>query len=491
MLERPDVTPRLVRLGGDLVANRREPSGRDPDPEPAVSKPRCASDRCIRPPADDQGNARVRRRRDERVPEREELPVEGDGRAVGQVAQNPQGFWCRRSADLARASGRPDLEAHALIYLGVARNGLGDPAGLAHLTHALHLAERGGHHEYLGRAASTLATVLIWHGRHVEAVPYLDVAERTARERGHDYHLFHTLVQRCHVDLVTGRWEAADRRLRALLAADQDPGAVLTMPLALLARLQARRGGDVEGDTGLAARSWTIATQSRQTHRMAIAGGALIEDAWLRGDVRTVVTVAGELLPVAERAHLPFLGGEVVRYLRRVGVRADPFPGCPSGYAHGVAGEWRAAAAAWAEAGNPYEEALELCEAPYAEEACTGIRRLDELGAIRAATVMRHHLRRRGFRGIPRGPQPATRQNVAGLTSRQFTVLTLLAERLTSAEIAERLYLSRRTVDNHVNAILTKLAVPSRRRVVALATERGWLPGAAPSHPGGSPMDVR
>jgi DNA-binding CsgD family transcriptional regulator len=292
-------------------------------------------------------------------------------------------------------------------------------------------------------------------------------------------------VQRCHVDLYTGRWQAAERQLRELLAAEQDPAAVLTLPLALLARLQSRRGLDADRDTdrdaGPAARSWAIATRSRQVHRMAIAGGALIEEAWLRGDVAAVRRLAEQLLPLAEQANLAYLRGEVLRYLRRTGATAEPFPGCPPGYAHGMAGDWRAAASAWAAAGNPYEEALELCEAPRPEDAGAGIRRLDELGATRTATVMRQAVRRRGVRGIPRGPQQATRQNAAGLTARQLTVLTLLAERLTSAEIADRLYLSRRTVDNHVNAILAKLAVPSRRRAVMLALERGWLPVVRPA----------
>jgi DNA-binding CsgD family transcriptional regulator len=272
--------------------------------------------------------------------------------------------------------------------------------------------------------------------------------------------------------------------LRELLAADQDPAAVLTLPLALLARLRSRRGAetefDAELDAGLATRAWAIATRSRQVHRMAIAGGALIEEAWLRGDAAAVRGLAEELLPLAERANLAYLRGEVLRYLRRTGATAEPFPGCPPGYAHGLAGDWRAAARAWAEAGNPYEEALELCEAPDPEDAGSGIRRLDELGATRTATVMRHALRQRGVRGLPRGPQQATRQNAAGLTARQLTVLTLLAERLTSAEIADRLYLSRRTVDNHVNAILAKLGVPSRRRAVMLAIQQGWLPVVRP-----------
>jgi predicted ATPase/DNA-binding CsgD family transcriptional regulator len=49
------------------------------------------------------------------------------------------------------------------------------------------------------------------------------------------------------------------------------------------------------------------------------------------------------------------------------------------------------------------------------------------------------------------------------LTPREAEVLALVGERLTNAEIAERLYISVRTVETHVSALLRKLSVPDRR----------------------------
>jgi DNA-binding NarL/FixJ family response regulator len=66
-----------------------------------------------------------------------------------------------------------------------------------------------------------------------------------------------------------------------------------------------------------------------------------------------------------------------------------------------------------------------------------------------------------------RGPRKATRRNPGGLTAREIEVLALIAEGLTNAEIADRLVVSRRTVDHHVSAILFKLDVPSRASAVA------------------------
>jgi DNA-binding NarL/FixJ family response regulator len=74
---------------------------------------------------------------------------------------------------------------------------------------------------------------------------------------------------------------------------------------------------------------------------------------------------------------------------------------------------------------------------------------------------------------LPRGPRPSTRQNPGGLTSRELEVLELVASGLTNGEIADRLFLSERTVGHHVSAILRKLDVRSRAEATAVAVRLG------------------
>jgi DNA-binding CsgD family transcriptional regulator len=61
------------------------------------------------------------------------------------------------------------------------------------------------------------------------------------------------------------------------------------------------------------------------------------------------------------------------------------------------------------------------------------------------------------------------------LTPRELEVLRLVAHGETDQRIADRLYLSRRTVNSHVSHILAKLDVPTRRVAVITAARIGLL----------------
>jgi DNA-binding NarL/FixJ family response regulator len=133
----------------------------------------------------------------------------------------------------------------------------------------------------------------------------------------------------------------------------------------------------------------------------------------------------------------------------------------------------------WNEASCPYDAALALLDSSRVGAWRESLDLLTALGARPAAAIVSRRLRQAGERGLRRGPRAQTRENPAGLTGRQLEVLGLLARGMQNSEIADRLVLSRKTVDHHVSAILGKLNVRTRNEATARAIGMGIVDAAS------------
>jgi DNA-binding NarL/FixJ family response regulator len=138
-----------------------------------------------------------------------------------------------------------------------------------------------------------------------------------------------------------------------------------------------------------------------------------------------------------------------------------------------IAGDWERAAAAWDALQCPYEAAWARAEGSDESALRAALGTFERLGARPAAAMVRGQLRQLGARRIPRGPRPATRANPAGLTAREIEIVALVAAGLGNPEIAGRLFLSPRTVENHVSTILAKLGAANRAEAIAAAKQLG------------------
>lgn len=84
-----------------------------------------------------------------------------------------------------------------------------------------------------------------------------------------------------------------------------------------------------------------------------------------------------------------------------------------------------------------------------------------------------------GLAGLLLGEYRRTAEDAAAphLTARETEVLRLVAKGLTARQAAGRLGLSHRTVENHVQSTMTKLALHNRAQLVRYAVEQGLADG--------------
>lgn len=372
---------------------------------------------------------------------------------------------------LVAGTGRADLEALALNYLALAtstRTGVG-PA-LATMRTGLELALSTGSHEAAARVRVSIGELLGATGDWPELAANAAAGLAFAEQHGMQQYTVLLGVHHALCRIRDGAWAAAERVLAPLAARETGPNMLAPFVHAAYGRLHARQGLP-DGGT-LLEQAWHQALRQRQPTAMALAGRGLVEWAWLADRPDVAEEVAATLLPLTEPRSWAIVRGELLRYLARGGRPVEPFPGCPSGCAAGIAGDWARAAAAAADAGDPYEHSLELAFSGAPEEMVRGLELLDGLGAHAAAARGRRELRKLGVRppaSIGTDLDPAL---VESLTDRQLDVLELLADGASNARIAAELGLSVRTVDHHVSDVLTRLGVGNRRAAAALVAQR-------------------
>ena len=281
-------------------------------------------------------------------------------------------------------------------------------------------------------------------------------------------------------DLDRGRWSDAAAGAARVLRTARTQASAPALARSVLALVRARRG-----DPGVVeALEFPVATHDPSgasprpgsapppTSKMYLAA-ARAEIAWLRGEPAAVFEATEEAFELAIDAEAWWVVGELAYWRWRAGIVEDVPPGAAEPFTLSIHGDWRRAAECWAGLGCPYDAALALADGDNETALHEAFHRLHALGARSAAAIVARHMRERGFRGVPRGPRPTTRENPAGLTARELEVLALLAEGLRNAQIAGRLVVAEKTVDHHVSAILRKLDVRTRGEASAEAARLG------------------
>jgi DNA-binding NarL/FixJ family response regulator/tetratricopeptide (TPR) repeat protein len=302
--------------------------------------------------------------------------------------------------------------------------------------------------------------------------------------------------------VAAGRWDEADRELaEALRLYDASYPALRAGALARLAELRARQGriGEAselivgQAPSGYALLPWARTQWLRAAdgpERRAVAtrlSRALRQQGIRLLDVPILALLTEMLLTCGEVAAATKTVGTMVDLIRRDPVDAMVGYGRLSearvsarggGGATGeIADVLDSAVVAFTSARLPLEAAvarLQLAEhlrlvdpGLATAEAQAAADSFEALGA--SADLDRSTALLRALGGKTRsGPRRS-----ASLTEREEDVLALLSQGLTNPQIAERLYISRKTASHHVSNVLSKLALRNRAEAAAWAARHG------------------
>lgn len=390
--------------------------------------------------------------------------------AAGRTAEAR--VWAEKAIELADRLGESEIGVHA-------RTTLGSCQPLAEewnaLLDGLRLARDADVPEQISRTMMHLAGAAIGQRRYdLPVETYLEPGVSYCEDEGLERDRRYFLSYAARAALDQGRLSEATEHAAAVLRVPLTSISPRIRALEVLGLVRARRGDP--GVWEALDEAWALAEPTGELPRIGPISAARAEAAWLAGDWAAVEELTDEALRLACEVGWTGLVAELSVWRRRAGVE-EPQPS-PVGGPFGLqlAGRWSEAEARWRKQSCPYEAALAAADADEEEPLRRAFDELQALGAAATAAVVARRLRERGVRGLTRGPRQSTRENPAGLTKRQCEVLELLAGGLRNAEIAERLFLSERTVDRHVSAVLQKLSVRTRAEAGAKAVRLGLGP---------------
>lgn len=381
--------------------------------------------------------------------------------------------WSEEAVPIAAALGRDDILATVFNNYGTAIQYRDPKRAFGLLERSIALGLATGAQEHVARAYTNKCWMLMSARRHDEAL--------AAQQQGiafcveHDLETWRDYVIGGHALTLmeTGRWRDAQEQASLVLAHEQKSHLIRNPAARAMAQLYIRRGVP-EADRLIDELSLHMAN-GREGPRFTSLALIVAEQCWTKSmDQESALTLLGGATSLARSSGSPWDRAALWHWSQSLGHDVQPPADMPEPYALSATGDFAAAAGAFEALGMPFEQALMLTKGNTSQVA-RGLAILDRLGAPATAARSRMELKGGSGRVGSRGPRASTLDNRFGLTKREIDVLEALDKGWTNREIGERLFVSAKTVDHHVSAILGKLDARTRGEAAAVARTEGLL----------------
>ncbi len=343
------------------------------------------------------------------------------------------------------------------------------------------LCDRLGVRWPLATYQAYLAVVRFSAGAWDDAVTELEAGIEFAEESGVTYALKPSYSALALIRLFRNDL-AGTRRALERTTAMADRGSRLFDYRALWAEALATEAeGDPHGAYAMLAERWGLCREVSMAVDYPVVGPDLVRLSLDAGDTELAEQVTATVIAAAADIGVPSIVGAALRCRGLLEDDAEIMARAVDAYASGP--RLFETALTCEEAAAAAERAGDRDRARGLLEQASGL--FDRLDASRGTARVDAQLRRLGVRRGRRGPRNRPRWGWQSLTPTESIVAELVGEGLTNPQIAERLYVSRRTVQTHVSHIFTKLEIGSRARLATLVAEHR---DADPADLGPSPV---
>jgi len=367
--------------------------------------------------------------------------------------------WGTKALELARKLNDKEVEAHALNNIGCCKMLDDEISGENDLIKSLEISAENDFYEHATRAYVNLGSIHLQQRNLIAADKYFYKGLEYGNEK--DIYVF-SLCMAGHyakTKMHFGLWDESIELANSVLKEKSAPPGNTVMPLNVLAVIRARRNDP--GALRLLNEAEVMAFNMGEMEKIVSIMAAKAEYFWLQNNLEIFADELYSIYLKVLKSNNIWAIGEMAYWIWKAGKSKEVPQQIAKPYFLQIQGNWREAAELWKELKCPYEEALALSEGD--EKAMKkAIEIFEKLGASATVQLIKHKMRESGIKGVPKGPRQSTKENFAGLTSRQLEVLKLVANGMSNSEIADNLYISAKTVDHHISAIYSKLNIHSR-----------------------------
>jgi DNA-binding CsgD family transcriptional regulator len=373
--------------------------------------------------------------------------------------------WGEKGVNLARTLNNIEIEAHALNNIGAAKMFASDDSGEKYLKKSLELSLQNDLHEHVCRAYVNLGTASMYRRNLTEADKFFSAAVDYANEKDIKLASLCVAGEIAQIKLHLGKWDEAFEISYEVYSDTNAPVMDKLMPITVIGLIRARRNDP--GAFQLLDEANDMVYDTGELMKLIKLKAARAEAFWLKNELQNNIEELNTAYNLVKYSNNPWAIGEIAFWLW-MGGRLPEIQECiAEPFLLQIKGKWSAAAEIWEKLKCPYEHALALSDGN--EQAMKkAVEIFDKLGASAASQLIKQKMRKSGIKNIPKGPRQSTKENPSGLTGRQMEILDLVANGLSNSEIGNKLYISNRTVENHISTIFSKLNIHTRTEAAAL-----------------------